>query len=137
VVQKLGPVSEIGARALDCSAIDRNGRGKAEQGAHSVAVVHSFLLSRGRARNVRTALQFGIRVLEPPGKNRIDRNSLRDRNGTFEGNLAPGGRAPVDARNTSLGRCRRRRVRADHGQLDPTVKKAPRKPANFRESPVC
>jgi uncharacterized membrane protein YadS len=44
--------SEAGARALDCSSVDRNRRLQGQQDANPVAVVHLVLLSGGRGQHL-------------------------------------------------------------------------------------
>jgi hypothetical protein len=126
----VGATAKYGAVALtvgttvklaDRTGFGRNRSGKQEQGAHSMAMVYSLLLSRGCFQYLRPLFPARLSSAQASWKHRPDRHALSDWNGTLYEDSPRCRRSTVPSGNPSMD-LRRRRIADAHSRwLDSLV----------------
>ena len=90
---------ETGARFVDCSALGGHGGGARRQGQDSVAVVHWLFLPRGGVQHVSSGWSARLLSRGEDREDRLDRDSVSDRQRHLGGNHQTGGTSSAAAGN--------------------------------------
>src|ERR1019366_9998043 len=87
---------------MDRTAFGWNRNGKQEQGAHSMALVHSLLLHRGGRHHLRSHLTVRVSSAQAPWGHRPDRHALPDWNRALREDAPRSRSSTIPSGNSSL-----------------------------------